>query len=155
MGKLKLELSPVGNRLFDEAIAKSLTEIQSFKRVRTKFFYPVSEGGNIDCIELRQIIDNLVKEFNLRFSEEHRDTGYMSFLNNKAFDVFNMRIHRLSPDHYLVVTQKKDGHPVFIIHDKQISQKDNLLIRWTDDKMTEASQENIPFHIPREILEME
>jgi hypothetical protein len=155
MGKLKLELSPVGDRLFDEAVKKSLAEIKSFKRVRTKFFYPVSDGGNIDCIELRQIIDNLVKEFNLRFSEEHRDTGYMSFLNNKAFDVFNMRIHRLSSDNYLVVTQKKEGQPVFIIHDKQINPKENLLIRWNDETLTDGTQENIPFHIPREVLEME
>ncbi|OHD56861.1 MAG: hypothetical protein A2Y33_09780 [Spirochaetes bacterium GWF1_51_8] len=155
MAKVKIDLSPLGERLLEEAKKKSIAEIASYQRLRTKFFYPVSGGENIDFVELRQIIDNLVSEFNLRFSSEHRDTGYMSFLNNKAFDVFNMRIHRLSPDNYLVVTQKKSGHPVFIIHDKQIDPKDNILIRWDDESFSEGTVESIPFHIPREMLELE
>ena len=150
-----LKLSDIGLKMFDAAIMKIREEIKQFQRIRTVFFYPLKKDDDIDSIELRAIIDAMVEEYKLKFPFKNRDSLYSNFIATKAFDVFKMKIHRLSPENYLIVTQKKDGPILVIIRDTMIPKESNLKIAFLDNNLDNTHTDLIPSHLSIELMEAE
>jgi hypothetical protein len=149
-----LNLTDEAMKLFEAAKAKAIEELKSFGNVRTRFYYP--GAGKVDFADLREVIDGLMKEFNLKFPFGDRKSSYAVMVNNKAFEIFQMKIHRLSPNLYLIAMKKSEGgQVVFIIRDAAAMPDNNLKVTWNDELLTDAKVEKVDFHITRAMLDLE
>lgn len=149
-----LNLSEETKMLFDAAKAKAIEELSSFGNVRTRFYYP--GGGKVQAADLREVIDGLMKEFNLKFPFGDRKSPYAKMINDKAFEVFQMKIHRLSPNIYLIAMKKSEGgEVVFILRDAAAMPEHNLKVTWNDERLTDGKVEKVDFHITRATLDLE
>ncbi len=147
-----LNLSSIGMQLYDKAVENCKLELRRYDRVRTRFYYPAK--GGVECVELRDMVDEIVKEFNIDIPYEDRESKYFQVVHTRLFDILNMKIHRLSPDNYLVVTHRRDGKIIFIIRDTGLSKTSNLRITWTDKEFDHAFIDTIPMHLSRENIEI-
>lgn len=153
----QLKLSDKGYKLYDLALDKTRGKLQKYgNSVRTRFYYP-GGGDKIEHVDLREVIDSLMQEFNLKFpwDENNKKSPYATLINNKAFEVFNMRLHRLSPESYLIVVQNGQGSIIFIIRDAESHPQSNLKIEWQDDKLDKAEVSEIDFHITKAMLDLD
>lgn len=148
----KLNLSPAGAKLYEKAIEVCKEELGRFDRVRTRFYYP--KGAGVESVELRTLVDDIVKEFNIDIPYEDRESKYFQVVHTRLFDILNMKIHRLSPDNYLVVTHRRDGKIIFIIRDAVISKTSNIRLTWSDKDLDRAFIDSIPMHLSRENIEI-
>ncbi len=148
-----LELSEIGETLFENARLATLAEMRDFNRVRTRVYYPVSAGESAS-LELRTLIEDVAGEFNFDLSRADRNAKYFKVIHARVMDLLEMKIHRLSPDSYIVVTRRPDGQVVFIVRDKTASLTDNIKVLWADDSLSSCTLEKIPFHATREVIEL-
>jgi len=148
-----LNLSKLGMELYKAAIEKSKNEIKNYGRIRTCFYYPSSNNENkIEYIELREVINNWIKEYNISFPFNDRQSDYFFMVNTKAFDVFTIQIHRLSPNNYLITTQNDMGKIIFIIRDKEKYELNNLKIEFDDLELNTGEILKIDFHLSKNQL---
>lgn len=147
-----LILSDTGTLLFDKAVETTKSELMRFDRVRTRFFYPV--GGEVQSLELRTMIDDIVNEFHIDIPYADRESKYFQVVYTRLFDILNMKIHRLSPDNYLIVTHRGDGKILFIVRDAASFKTSNIRIAWDDKSLTTKAIDTIPMHLSRENLEI-
>jgi hypothetical protein len=144
-----LKLSEKGKTLFDEAVKKTKQELKEYERIRTCCYYQSKGKKEIEKTELRQFISEIAKEFRLNFSFDERESDYFFFLNDKFFDLLGIKIHRLHPNNYVIVTQKSNGQPVFIIRDHDDYEEYNVKIKWNNEKMEDAELEKVPLYISK------
>ena len=151
----ELKLSDIGLQLFDKAVEKSKIELKEFNNLRTRFFYPVGITGEIEYIDLRDVIDGLMDEFKLKFPFGDRKSPYAVMINNKAFELFNMKTLRLSPNNFVITLRKENGEIIFIIHDSSVYPDYNMKVIWNKSDFKSGKMEKISFHITREMLDLE
>lgn len=147
-----IRLSKNGLELYNFAINKCKEEIKKFGRIRTTFFYKPSKNDNPDYIELRDIINNWIKEYNISFPFDNRQSDYFFMVNTKAFDIFSIQIHRLSPDNYIISTQNDLNKIIFIIRDSKIYKLNNIKIVFDDYELFNGTIEEVDFHLSKEQL---
>lgn len=154
MLKDKLNLSETGSKILKEAVRKIKDDLKKYKnKMRTTFFFYDRDKNEVHYIELREYIDEIIKEFNMRFPFDDKESDYSLIVNVKFFDVLSMRLHRMHPDHYIVFTQKDDGKIVSIIRDSEKSPSSNIKIAWNDLKLNEGDSEEVEFHLTRKQLQ--
>lgn len=149
-----LKLSENGEKIYREAVKKAKEDLKKYRgRIRTTFFFPEGAGKGVKFIELRDYIEEIVREYGMEFPFSDKETDYFVFVNMKFFDVLSMRLHRMYPENYMVVTQKEDGDIVGIIRDHGSRPSSNLKIVWKDGKFDEGKQEKVEFHLTRKQLQ--
>ncbi len=144
-----LELSETGKFLMRSVIRKVKNEQKKYGRIRTRFFYPSKSNKRTIEIQLRDFINSIIHDNNLKIPYDNRDTGYFKFVNTRFFDVMSLQLHRLHPDNYLLVTQDQNGRIYFIIRDIETSKKLNIKLNWLDDNFKEFSKEDVPFYLTK------
>lgn len=151
--KKALTLSKTGKMLYENAKAETMKEFENFQRVRTRVYYPIEESG-IGSFELRQMINDVTDEFHLNIEGADRNAKFFKLIHARVMDLLEMKIHRLSPENYLVVTRKPDGEILFFVRDNVASEKQNIRIRFANEKLESGKIEEVPFHTARESIEL-
>lgn len=154
MIKDKLNLSETGELIMKNAVRKAKDDLKKYNgKMRTTFFFYDRSKKEVQHIELREYIDEIIREFNMRFPFDDKESDYSLFVNVKFFDVLSMRLHRMHPDYYMVITQKEDGKIVSIIRDSGKFPSSNLKVTWNDLKLNEGNVEEVEFHLTRKQLQ--
>lgn len=150
----RLNLGVIGTNLFKKAKESTIAEMEKFNRVRTRFFYPL-DAEQIDSLELRTLIDSISEEFNIDLTGIDRNTSYFKILHTRIFDILDMKIHRLTPFHYLIVSRNKNMEVVFIIRDQDAESDYNIKVTFFNDELEDGTAELISFHATRKALELQ
>lgn len=142
----ELHLSSTGKLLLKEALNYVKSEYKKYQRIRTRFYYPKGDNST-DFIELRAFIDDIIKTHKLPFPFTDRDSDYAILVHEKFFQVIMMQIHRLSPQFYLLVTQRDPFTVIFVIRDAAEYETENIKLVWNPDnpKLSEVSTISIHF----------
>lgn len=154
MLKDKLILSETGSLILKDAVRKAKDDLKKYNgKMRTTFFFYDRAKRQVHFIELREYIDEVIKEFNMKFPFDNKESDYSLIVNVKFFDVLSMRLHRMHPDHYMVFTQKDDGKAVSIIRDSEKYPSSNVKVTWNDLKLNEGYVQEVEFHLTRSQLQ--
>ncbi|MCX7881962.1 MAG: hypothetical protein N2314_01935 [Brevinematales bacterium] len=140
-----LHLSPIGKRLLKEALSYVKSEYKTYKRIRTRFYYPEGEE-RVGYVELRTFIDDIIKTHNLPFPFTDRDSDYAILVNEKFFQIIMMQIHRLYPKSYLLITQRDPFTVIFVIRDASEYQTENIKLLWNPENPSLPEVSTIGMH---------
>ncbi len=150
----KLQLSENGSKILKESVRKSLEDMGKYGgKIRTTFFY-LNEGmKSVEHIELRDYIEQIMKENKLELPFDRKESDYFLFVNTKFFNVLSVQLHRQHPNCYLVATQKEDGRVIFIIRDADVWPASNMKITWNDSGLKDGKTDPVDFHLSKSQLD--
>jgi hypothetical protein len=104
-------------------------------------------------LELRSFIDQIIQEFKFKVDFDDRESDYFNFMHLKFFDILSMKLHRLSPEFYLIMTQKQDGKIIFIVRDRSNFPVNNLKITWDGPEFKDFTLDQVDFHFSKKDME--
>lgn len=136
-----------------KAVQDTKSEWKDFKRIRSRFYFLSGTDNSVKSLELREFIDQIIQDFKLKVNFDERESDYFNFMHLKFFDILSMKLHRLSPDYYLIMTQKMDGEIVFIVRDRLNFPSTNLRITWDGPEFKDFKLDEVPFHFSKKELE--
>lgn len=108
-------LSRRGELLLQTTLKAVEEELKQFSRIRTKAYFPSKEESGIETIEHRDIVDTLIKCFQLKDPHEDRRNEYSTYIYDLGMKILHLKTQTESPYTYIIAEQTgSNGLRIFI-----------------------------------------
>ncbi len=95
-------------------------ELGEFSRIRTKAYLPAKDESGVRTIEHRDIVDTLIRSFELKSPHEDRRNEYSTYIYDLGMKILHLKTQTESPYTYIIAEQTGDNGLRLFINDMNL-----------------------------------